>query len=484
MNPDISPQTRKRILTDQMFRRTLTRESHYWFFHVYFSHYVTYETAPFQREIFGFTEDDSQRLVAITAFRGSAKSTILNMSFVLWSILGKPGKKFVILVGQTQAQARQHLKNIKEELESNALLRGDLGPFREEEDEWRNSCLVISNYEAKIMAVSIDQSVRGLRHREHRPDLIVCDDIEDLASVKTKEGRSKTYAWVKGELIPAGDRDTRIVFVGNLLHEDCLLKRLQREMEAGELLGIYRQYSLLDGEGRCTWPGKYPTQQSLETERQRLGSEIAWQREYLLRIISDHGRVIHPEWIHYYDFVPHNDAVKTAIGIDLAISDADSADYTSMVCGKVCVSNRRGCIYILPNPVNARLTAPATIEYALSLAQAIQENREIMVYVEEVAYQGAMPQLLRQQGMRAHGVKVHGDKRSRLALVSPYIQSGRIVFPRTGCEELIEQLTGFGSELHDDLCDAFTLLVSQLMRCWCRVYFRTYPTMRERRPDL
>ena len=69
------------------------------------------------------------------------------------------------------------LKNLRTELENNHLLRHDLGPFREEEDEWRNTSLVISNYEARIMAVSVDQSVRGIRHKQHRPDLIICDDI-------------------------------------------------------------------------------------------------------------------------------------------------------------------------------------------------------------------------------------------------------------------------------------------------------------------
>jgi hypothetical protein len=34
-----------------------------------------------------------------------------------------------------------------------------------------------------------------------------------------------------------------------------------------------------------------------------------------------------------------------------------------------------------------------------------------------------------------------------------------VLFPRYGCEQLIEQLTGFGVEKHDDLADAFAILI-------------------------
>ena len=44
-------------------------------------------------------------------------------------------------------------------------------------------------------------------------------------------------------------------------------------------------------------------------------------------------------------------------------------------------------------------------------------------------------------------------------MTSHYIQTGVIQFPRQGAEELINQLTGFGIEGHDDLSDAFSIAV-------------------------
>ena len=466
-NPSPEPKLLQMMLRDRKVRRRITQERHDLFFHCYFHHYVKYRTATFQKEMFRMTENDALQTIVITAFRGSAKSTIMNMSYVLWSILGKPGKKFILLVGQTQAQARQHLKNIKEELENNPLLRGDLGPFREEEDEWRNSCLVISNYGAKIMAVSIDQSVRGLRHKEYRPDLIICDDIEDLQSVKTREGRDKTYSWVKGELIPAGDRSTRIVFVGNLLHEDCLLRRLQREIASGAMQGAFREYPIMNDHGKRLWPGKYPTLATVELERQRVGSEAAWQREYMLRIIPDLERLIHPSWITYYGEFPDEDTLSFRMigtGIDPAISKEDGADNTAMVSGRMYGYGEEMEIYILPNPVNEHLSFLETIERAKSVSLVLGGGEKTDLYIEDVGFQRGLIEQLDVAGFPVTGVSPKGqDKRSRLALASHLIQAGRVKFPVTGCERLIEQLVGFGSERYDDLADAFAILILPLL---------------------
>jgi phage terminase large subunit-like protein len=68
--------------------------------------------------------------------------------------------------------------------------------------------------------------------------------------------------------------------------------------------------------------------------------------------------------------------------------------------------------------------------------------------------------MLEYHGIEAEAIKPKGDKRTRLSLTSMSIKSGLIKFPRQGCEKLIEQLVGFGVEKHDDLADAFSLLIN------------------------
>ena len=455
-------------MSDRQVRTRVARDNHYMFFHMYLPHYVTHPTADFQREMFTITEDETVRSAIVVAFRGSGKSTILTLSYPVWAIIGKQQKKFIMILSQTQNQSRQLLMNIKREIESNEMLRNDFGALEEETDQWGRDSLVIPKYKARIMAASTEQSIRGSRHWERRPDLIICDDVEDLSSVKTREGRNKTHGWLTGEVIPAGDQDTKMVIMGNLLHEDSLLMRLKQSIGNETFTGKFYWYPVVDAKGNSLWPGKYPTEESIKELKKTIPSESAWAREYELRIIADQEQVVHPDWIHYYDELPKDpsDAKEecfryTALGIDLAISLKDTADYTAMVAAKVYGYEDHMRVYILPHPVNERLTFPKQVERVKLMSDSLDKAE---IYIEDVGYQSAIIQELEKDGYEAEGVKTRGaDKRSRLAVVTHLIQNGQVLFPRKGCEALIQQLMGFGVESHDDLADAFAILLLKAM---------------------
>ena len=185
----------EKMIQDRKIRTAICRQSFFIFFHFYFAHYVKYKTASFQREIFHLVEDEKDKNLFVIAFRGSGKSTILTTAYPIWAILGDQQKKFVLILCQTRSQAKQHMMNLRRELEENQLLKDDLGPFEEESDEWGSASLVFSSLNVRITAASTEQSIRGLRHNQHRPDLIVGDDVEDLNSTKTLEMRDKLHEW-------------------------------------------------------------------------------------------------------------------------------------------------------------------------------------------------------------------------------------------------------------------------------------------------
>lgn len=448
------------ILREPATRIELVRRSHYYFFYTYFSNYITYEVAPFQKKLFAITEDPSNKLAVIVSFRSSAKSTIMTMSYVLWSILGSQNKKFIVIISQTQDQARQHFKNLKRELEENKLLRNDLGPFKE--DDWNSNTLVLTRYNARITAASSESAIRGLRHGEHRPDLIICDDVEDVNSIRTPEAREKTYNWFNSEVIPLGDLGTRTIVVGNLLHEDSLIKRLEREIKTGRRDGIYREYPIITEKGKILWPGKYPNMEAIKVQ-ERSVDKFTWFREYMLRIIDDREPVIDKNWIQYYDKLPdilRNQSYSYVTGVDLAISLKDTADYTAMVSALVIGDGDEQEIYILPNPVNRRMGLSEIIESATDIYKSHEGEYLNRFYVEDVMLQGHIISVLKDKGMTAIGVPIHGkDKRVRLEIGGVKIYARKIWFPRHGCEVLLDQILNFGVTKHNDLCDAFTTLI-------------------------
>lgn len=479
MNTNEYQQVVKQIQESPDFRRVLCRENFSWFFVTYFSHYITCQTAEFQKAIFDLLQRDELYKVAITAFRGSAKSTIVTLAYPIWCMIGKKSKKYALLVSQTQELSKQILTNIKQELASNELLIRDFGPFSETADEWRSNSFVISQYNARVTAISQNESIRGLRHRQYRPDLIVIDDVEDLESVKTKENRDKLWDWFTGEIIPIGDTNTKIIIVGNLLHEDSLMMRLKEAINLGKMEGIYREYPLIDAKGIIAWPGKYPTMKHIEAKRRQVADDSAWYREYLLKFISDDRRIVHKDWPKYYSKLPElrNNRIL-GMGVDLAISEKTTADFTSLVpfVGEGYGDDLK--IYILPYIVNKRMNFTDTIAEIRKLCNLLQQqfHRIPTVYVENVNYQIVVVQHLMVEKILAEPVSIAGmNKQARLEATTPYIRQGKILFSPQGMDELISQTINFGIEKHDDLLDALTLIALKILETDMPTYKSTEP---------
>lgn len=384
------------------------------------------------------------------------------LAFPIWSVISGRAK-FPLLIADTFQQAALHISNLKNELESNELLKTDWGIFSGG-DEWQATNLVIPKYGARIIAKSTGQKIRGIRHKEFRPDLCVNDDLENLEDVRTKEQRDKTYFWFLGDVLPAMGDEAKIILVGNLLHSDSLLMRIKKQIEDGSRSGKVLEFPFLDKEGKPLWIEKFPNEQAVEKEKTKINDNRTWQREYFLKIIPSEGQEIQDDWIKSYDRLPPEEAViYQGTGIDLAISKKATADYTAMVSGKLAKIDGEIKIFIMPNPTNERLSLHETIEKAKSVSLALGEGNLTPLWVEDVAYQKAAIQELVREGLPAEGIKVSMDKLSRLRTVAIYIQNGTVLFPKRGCEDLLIQLTGFGVEAYDDLSDGFILLVQSLM---------------------
>ncbi len=240
-------------------------------------------------EMFRMLKNSKYEFFVVMAFRGSGKSTIMNMANVLWSILGKPQKKFAVVVSQTQEQAKNHFTNIKEELLHNELLREDFGPFAENETEWKKMSLELVYHESKIQSVSMEQGIRGIKYNSIRPDLIVCDDLEDSSARFDQTERDKLYARFASEITPLGSENTRIVVLGNLICEDSLIMRLKKDMEDNKRRGIFRVYPIIDNDRRILWQDKFKNIEKIK-ELWRKFPEAVWSREFLLKILGYNER--------------------------------------------------------------------------------------------------------------------------------------------------------------------------------------------------
>jgi len=224
--------------------------------------------------------------------------------------------------------------NDRKEMEFNKLMAENMGPYQETEDRWHSTTLIIPKYEARITAISVEEGVRGLREGANRPDVAVVDDVEDSNSVKTIEGRDKTFNWLTGELIPLGDINTRVIMLGNFLGEDSVMDRIEQKIRNKEMDGVFLKVPIAEN-GKPTWSGKFKDMEAIENFRRSIGNELTWQRDYMLEYIPDDLQVINPAWIHRYDKLPGKEHyLLTITGVDLACG-GENSNFTAMASIKV-----------------------------------------------------------------------------------------------------------------------------------------------------
>ena len=63
----------------------------------------------------------------------------------------------------------------------------------------------------RILSRSRGQKIRGVKHRQYRPSLIIADDVEDLDWVRTQENRDKSDRWYHGNVLPSLEEHGRAV---------------------------------------------------------------------------------------------------------------------------------------------------------------------------------------------------------------------------------------------------------------------------------
>lgn len=160
----------------------------------------------------------------IAAPRGHAKSTSLTFKGTIHSVL-YAYKHYPIILSDSSEQAESFLENMRVEFEENTAIIEDFGDL--EGKVWRNNVL-LTKTNIKIEAIGSGKKIRGRKHRNWRPDLLILDDVENDDNVRTPDQRKKLDNWFKKAVSKSGDSYTDIIFIGTILHYDSLLSNTLR----------------------------------------------------------------------------------------------------------------------------------------------------------------------------------------------------------------------------------------------------------------
>lgn len=206
---------------------------------LYLAHHLEKPPSRLHVDLYGMLEALTQRpgaRLAIAAPRNSAKSTLVTLFYPLWSICHNR-HKFIVLLSDTAEKASEFLDHIKHELVANAHLAEDYPDACERggrfprAPRWRGNEIITANG-IKVTAQGVNQNIRGRRHVENRPDLIIVDDAESRENTHTAEARAKLDDWFNKSILKAGTKQTRVLVVGTIQHYDSLLARLTNPVKS------------------------------------------------------------------------------------------------------------------------------------------------------------------------------------------------------------------------------------------------------------
>lgn len=436
---DASPEATAKRVAKQL-------NNYEYFCREYLPHYFTADSCDAHQYLYKRLEARGEPS-AIAMPRAHAKSTHASLAYPLWQIVNGR-RKFIVLISDTNLQASSFVRFLALELSQNERIRRDFGDLVGA--TWSDQACITSTG-IMFLARGRGQAVRGVRNGPYRPDLIVCDDLENDRSVRNQELVNASIDWLRGSVLGAFDRgglDGTLVVVGTRISTRSLLSHfLTADGWSGKVFSAE-----LPGE-KTLWPAKY-SWSDLKRICAAMGVK-AYRREYL-NAPDDTGSAFRSEWIRYYDpseVTAEAEAMRTAIYVDP--SATDMGDYKAVI---VLGRSRSGQDY-----VRRAWIRQTSIEHFLrAVAELYQEYQPEVIGFESNGFQTVLAEAWRrhctERGINPPLVMVnnHQSKDSRISRLSVLVETGRIRFRRDDPDQetLIEQMLAYPSSAPDDGPDA------------------------------
>ena len=491
-------------------RRKLGAIDMEFFGRAYFPHYFSRPSPEFHRELdaiwqqgvlkgrYPLTPADTKAISrlpgvrrAVAAPRGHAKSTNLTFKGTMHSTL-YGYKHYPIIISDSSEQAEGFLDNIRVEFEENTAILEDFGSLAG--SVWRSNVLVTKT-NIKIEAIGSGKKIRGRKHRNWRPDLIILDDVENDENVRTPEQRKKLKDWFDKAVSKSGDDYTDIVYIGTLLHYDSLLaKTLTNPAYRSIKYKAVIQFSQADDLWQ-QWESIFTDLANDDREADALaffqahkaamleGTQVLWEEKlsyYDLMVMrvsegeasfnsEEQNEPINPddclfmeEWFEYYNEAEINfrDPVFDFFGfIDPSMGKTKRSDFSAIVT--LAKHRSSGYMYVVdadierrhPDRIIADVLAKERwlrASFGHGYRKLGAETNQFQWFLkEELAKASAKAGLY----LPIEEVQQTSDKVMRIQTLQPDVKNKYIKFNRRH-KRLLEQLTQFPMGAHDDGPDA------------------------------
>ncbi len=440
------------------------------------------DTPDFHREIWDAT-CSKYKFVAIAAPRGHAKSTAVTHAYTIANVVFRTAD-FILIVADTETQATFFLADIKKELSENIDLmqtfgiRGIEASYGGKDSNTDVIVIFDDGHAARLIAKGAGQSLRGVKWKSKRPNLIVGDDLENDEMVMNKDRRNNFRRWISGTLIPCLSKDGLLRVVGTILHTDSQLNRwMPRRGDKSKPPTItdlcekshphatwhalrYRAHDRAFTV--ALWP-EYKPLEWLKEQRQAYidqGLNDVWAQEMLNVPYDESSAPFLRKYFTGMEDFEHAQRFNYYISTDFATSEKQKTDYTVFIVAGV---NEKGTVYIL-HVIQQRMSSPEILE---TLNELAKQYKPEMVFAEKGQILNTLKPLLVNKMLEEDGefyiineLPSITDKRTRSATIRARMAVGAVRFDKSKdwYPGLEEEMLGFPRVEHDDQVDGMSLL--------------------------
>lgn len=447
----------------QKRRKNRALSDPFYFFRTYLPHYFNCKFAPFHYELVSLLErrptlGDSTvvKPVVVAAPREFAKTTITSFGYVLHQICFNL-RHFVLLLSDTQDLASDLTGYIYLELCFNERIKHDFGKLVR--DNWAVEDYVTLN-DVRILARGRGQRIRGLKHKQHRPDLVIMDDLENDTSARNPQRCNDLLRWIKGTAYSGIDVNGNLFIIGTLLARKSALATMVFSKDEPFVHWERRIYRAITDSGESLWPAKFPLE-VLEAQKQIMGTKSFNQEK--LNVAEDEDSYFQSDWFQYYRPEDLVDKKLLVVGwYDPSLETGAQHDYKAIVTLGFCAAD--ATYYVLDAYIKR-----TSLDQAIITAHELHRIYRYSIFgVEDNLFQRLLLKEFANKSkelgivLPVSGRGNYLAKETRIAGLSPLVERGNIKFREYHSDQdlLVEQLLFFPQKgMHDDGPDALAGVV-------------------------
>lgn len=246
-------------------RKKLVLKDYNAYVKTYFPSYADADCADFHIKAANAILKDPKILAVLEWPREHAKSVHATIFIPMWLLIHAQ-LTGMILMGKSGDDACNLLSDVQAQLQFNQKFIADWGEQYNFGD-WQEGDFTTKSG-IRFLALGREESPRGARKGEKRPNYAVCDDIDDDEVVNNQKRVRKIVNRIRGALYFAlSIKGARLIVAGNRIHPQSVLAHIVGDTKPGvpKIKGVYHsKVFATDGgyyNGKPSWHQRYSLQE-------------------------------------------------------------------------------------------------------------------------------------------------------------------------------------------------------------------------------